>query len=523
MNEINATKPRPRRAVLLFLAVALTLVIVRFAVLVKLALPYPYELDYGEGINWQQMRMLVAGQGYAPLAPYPAMIFHYPPLALLLAAGLASTGIDELLAGRLMATMFALISVALAGMVTVQLDRRPDGRWGGLVTAASLLGTLPFLIWSVIFRVDMPFLALSFAGLLLGMRALQRPALVHAAALCFAAAIYAKQTALAAPVAVFAVLWLVRPRVALAGMATGLAAAGLALVAISAATHGEFLRQIVTYNINKLSAVAGQDIPVVTGMHFGLLAAAVIGFGPRFRAMVRMARGQGWLKLWRADPSQAQLAMVAIYLALATAMLAMVFKTGSAVNYFLEWTTLVAIGAGLGVADFVRRSRTGAFDLWRAAAPCLVAAQALASWALFEDDYPQRAAQRPDLDRLAAAIRAAPGPIFSDDMVIVLRSGKPMVLEPAVFYEAPEQGILDDRPVLDMLARHAFSLVMTEGSPGDPLFDSRYTPKMAKAILDSYPRKIELSNDYVVRLPAGQLPAWAAPLAARAKSQNEAD
>src|SRR5690348_11443274 len=40
----------------------------------------PHQLDYGEGIVWQQMRMIIDGQGYAPLKPFPAIVFHYPPV-----------------------------------------------------------------------------------------------------------------------------------------------------------------------------------------------------------------------------------------------------------------------------------------------------------------------------------------------------------------------------------------------------------------------------------------------------------
>ena len=36
--------------------------------------------DYGEGIVWQQMRNIVAGQGYTPLGVYPAIVYHYPPV-----------------------------------------------------------------------------------------------------------------------------------------------------------------------------------------------------------------------------------------------------------------------------------------------------------------------------------------------------------------------------------------------------------------------------------------------------------
>jgi hypothetical protein len=56
-------------------------------------------------------------------------------------------------------------------------------------------------------------------------------------------------------------------------------------------------------------------------------------------------------------------------------------------------------------------------------------------------------------------------------------------------------------------------MIVTDGSPGEPLFDSRYSPAMAHAITNAYPRRFRLAVDYVVRLPAGPLPAWADGLA----------
>ena len=51
------------------------------------AMNYPYDLDYGEGIVWQQMDDIVAGKGYAPLGTFPAIVYHYPPVYHLVVAG----------------------------------------------------------------------------------------------------------------------------------------------------------------------------------------------------------------------------------------------------------------------------------------------------------------------------------------------------------------------------------------------------------------------------------------------------
>ncbi|HEY6868398.1 MAG TPA: hypothetical protein VI199_01460, partial [Novosphingobium sp.] len=192
------------------------------------------------------------------------------------------------------------------------------------------------------------------------------------------------------------------------------------------------------------------------------------------------------------------------------------------VNYFLEWTVLVAIGCGLAVGDFIARGPVAAkgWARGRMAAPWLVAIQTLAGWALIEADFGKRAAQWADYDRIAQAMRAAPGPIISDDMVLLLRAGKTVVMEPAIFAELSAHRVLDDRPMLARLRDHRFSMVVTEGWPGDPVVDSRYSPAMARVMTSAYPQQFRLADYYIVRLPAGPVPAWAHGLAQASQGEE---
>ena len=44
------------------------------------AIGYPYELDYGEGLVWQQMADLPNGRMYTSIHDYPYLVYHYTPL-----------------------------------------------------------------------------------------------------------------------------------------------------------------------------------------------------------------------------------------------------------------------------------------------------------------------------------------------------------------------------------------------------------------------------------------------------------
>ena len=84
------------------------------------AIPFRYALDYNEGIVWKQMVEIVAGRGYAPIDRFPAIVFHYPPVFHLAAAALAQTGLDPLIAGRLV----SLVSTAGSALIVGDLARR---------------------------------------------------------------------------------------------------------------------------------------------------------------------------------------------------------------------------------------------------------------------------------------------------------------------------------------------------------------------------------------------------------------
>src|SRR5690606_27104963 len=106
--------------------------------------------------------------------------------------------------------------------------------------------------WAPMMRVDSLAGALSLLGILLAIRALERPAAIYGAAAALVLSIYTKQTMIAAPMAVFAVLLFARPALAWRGIVAA-SVGGLVLLAIALwATDGRFLQHIVLYNVNSI-------------------------------------------------------------------------------------------------------------------------------------------------------------------------------------------------------------------------------------------------------------------------------
>lgn len=489
-----------------------------------LTLRYPFGIDYGEGIVWHQMHMIMAGKGYGPITGFPAIAFPYPPFYYVATSVLAgATGWDELVSGRLLSIVSAIVAAGFVGAIASRLIRPeidPATRRTWAVMAALMaLATSPVLEWSILMRVDMLFVALSFAGVYCGLLALTRPKLIHVAALLFVAAIFTKQIALAAPVAVFTVMLVVRPRTAFAGMLTGGIASLAALALTLRFTDGEFLRNILFYTINRFRPIQILDILETVGEHFGYFALGLWGIRIRLRQLPWPGTKQGlsaWGQALRASPAQAGFVMLVIYLALASLLLITVLKAGSDINYFLEWCCLSALFGALTLADLL--DPVGALAAvakrrrFALAALACVAIQAIGMMAVAGQDFAEQFEKRPGMARLTALIAAAAQPVVGDDMVAIVRGAKVVQLEPFIFAELAKKGAWDERPFIGLIRQRHFAFFVTEGHPGDnDVFDERYTRTVAQAMMAAYPQQRYLAG-YTVRFPAGKLPPLAESL-----------
>src|SRR5206468_2565860 len=128
---------------------------------------------------------------------FPAIVFHYPPLFHALSELGTRAGLDPLAAGRTVSVIASLLCALLIGMIATRLvDRKAReaalicGLFAGLVG----LAFAPVRAWAPLMRVDMVATAFSLFGIWLGIRAIRRPRSVYLAALCFVAAVFAKQT-----------------------------------------------------------------------------------------------------------------------------------------------------------------------------------------------------------------------------------------------------------------------------------------------------------------------------------------
>jgi hypothetical protein len=476
------------------------------------AVRYPFELDYGEGIVWQQAMLIPSERMYGDITRFPFLVFHYPPVYHLVVHAVAALGVDVLIAGRSVSLISSLAIGLLAGALAFAAVRGEAGRPASLVgSAVAGLGVFcfaPVVVWSPLMRVDMLAVALSFLGVWWAARSESRPWLLYLAVVAFALALYTKQTCIAAPIATVSVMLWVDCRRTLKACGLGLLLAGAALAVLNWATHGGFLRHILLYNLNRYDLATAARTLVVAVPHLVFVVVAVTAIAEGWRRIAAECGRTGAVLLCefpRRDRAARLHAILTVYLGVSTAMLATLGKSGSSVNYMVEWMCVLSVLVGTMAARVVHHTLHGdrsepikPRSVFPSLLPTLLTVQVLL--------LPPRAdldvdpAHLREMGLLVARIRDAQRPVLSDDMVLVMKAGREVVWEPAIFAELASTGRWDERRVINKIANRDFAFAITQGQPGTALYDSRYTPGVEQALETAYPR-VEQHAGYTVHLP----------------------
>lgn len=453
------------------------------------AIRTPAGLDYGEGIVWQQMIGFLQGTGYGPMQGIPAIIYHYPPIYYLATAVIEPLARDALQAGRIVSIAATLGTAWVVGLTSLRLCGSKDYRAVQLLCAilAGLfyLHYAPVARWSVLMRVDPLAMFFAMAALLATIEALRRPKLIYLSGVLFFLAVFTRQSQILAPAAVYGTLLFIRPGLALRG---GLTAAAFALVSLGAlmvSTDGMFLQHVVAANINRY------DPQLLIGLFFtallfdvlSLLFSAAVGA----RILMRLRRREAWT----ADTSDesAALAMVMAYAIVMAGSLLMVAKSGASINYWMPFLSAVSVLLGIGLFRcFCRAHAALEQQGTRSHILVLVIPVMLTVFPIASAAKPPPVSNRDNEiveQELMEVASSCPGWVISDNMVALLRAGKPVVWEPAIFAELGTLGRYDERPVIDAIRTHRVCAVMVR----DSAMAVRYTPSVRQAIEQGLPNK----------------------------------
>ncbi len=451
------------------------------------ALGYRYQLLYGEGFMLEFARRLAAGEPlYKPLAGFPLGTVNYPPLPLLLARlTFPLTGFGYA-AGRLWAILAAL---AVAAILFAWVRRATGQTAPAAASALAWLGAPYVYHWAPQFRVDLPGLALSLAGLYLVWRVVGRGPIpartLFLAALLFVLGLYCKQSFVAAPAAAVLVLLLsrrYRQALLLAGLI--LVLGGIPLLALNIATGGAFWNSLVTANVNRF--------------HLDRLLSQCGDFLRTYLPLLGLS--VLWLVTWgskaRATPGR-PMRLVVGYVGLALLTVVLAGKAGAWENYFLEPLAALCLAAGLALA-LLRRQRPA----WRWAAPLLLLLQVALMWRTPSQAVALMRAGTAANQALGPRVAATPGLILSEDAGLLVQAGKPVPYYDFQLTQLALAGRWDQSWELDKLRRGVFPLVIFED---DPRIDvdryGRYTRAFMSALDYGY-RQVERVGKYSLYQPA---------------------
>ena len=474
------------------------------------AIRYPFELGYAEGIVWQQAALIPGPRMYGTSQDLPFIVFNYPPLYYLLARAALSLQPDLLAAGRFVSALSTVLIAApsAAGLVLIATRGRgqPIGaiEVGCAMAAGMLVLCLPTVrSYGAMMRPDILATSLGMMGLLVGAWSNGRFWGTAGALLLCVAAVFAKQTHLSAGVAVFLIALLRNPRGAL-GAAALAGGVGLAAVGwLELLTGHGFLRNIIDYNITPFSAWHAYRIfkgsrasyPFIALMlvAFVVLGWAVLPSAARLRPGAVL---QDMRALRGADRATACRALLLLRFALATLMLPTAFKDGSNYNYLLECLSTGCVLIGVLLVDLARGG-TGSARWFQGVTVVLLVGVALLPMRQMPDLMAKEApAQAALVERIAAAQK----PVSSENMVLLMRAGKPVIYEPRMAEQMAVAGTWDEAPLVEMIRAHGFAFMITTDFQ---MNGTRRTPTVEAAMMEAYPRVEQAGPRLWLRLPPG--------------------
>jgi hypothetical protein len=502
MISLSRIKERPGSATLLMVnaLLALLVALMGFTAVAAFkeslrAIRYPFQLDYGEGIVlWQAQHVGHLDAAYTPVTEDRVVVFHYPPVYHYAARlGAILTG-DLLSAGRAVST---LASIAIALLVLAQvLFAAPTARHWTSIGVAAVAGLLCYLsanqrLWSTVMRVDTLAVAFAFSGVFLFTLSWRYRSALWFASILLVLGIFTKQTMVTAPAACFLVALVMDRKKAFQLAAITAALGGITLLLLTYLTHGQFLTHTVQYNVNPFSLhrLLQRWRENLTGKA-GITTVALV-FATYLSTTLWRKSGISQIQLKK---NEARFWLIAstwgVYFLLSLLMTLASGKHGSSFNYFIEWNAVCAVLGGLAFLLLLDESDLSKISFSLALALALPIVCVNESIVIYKTPLEWMrvvpGANQADLlaneEKVFDFIRQSKGPVFSDAMLLVLKSGRDIEGEPAIMTSLADAGVWDQTAFVAKIRSGHFDRVVAESFDRDV-----FTSEISKAIEETYP------------------------------------
>lgn len=440
------------------------------------------EIDYNEGWNaYQQMRAMAGLSLYS--ADTPMFVNNYPPLSFYLVGMLGTLVGDMVLAGRLLSLLAVAVIALSAAMVARAAGAR---RLDAVLSGSAALGMLSGFAADYVGVNDPQLLAQGFlcAGFAIYVNRWGGAARLPLVALLFAAGLLCKHNVLALPlVATLHLVWRGGNRDRALYLGTGLGLAALALAVIEARFGADFFRNLLASR----QYDPARGVILSTEM-LDLLQApiAVIGL------YVLLGRDSGIT------------AKIGAYLALSLA-LALGFSGGAGVDTNIFFDAMIACAMGAGPAAAWVRARPGAGPRACAALALLVHAGLLFHMPIALGRFAvDMAGDLRERERLfledIAWLKTVPGPAICESLLLCLRAGKPMWIDPYGGTQAITNGRLPADAMTGLLARREVAVVQATSHRAHPADEPKGAQSMPPRFINFADEVFdELERSYQLR------------------------
>ena len=412
-----------------------------------LALFFPYQLSYSEGYMLEQGWRWATGKGfYGDLNKLPWIADNFPPVYFAVMGAVYQLSGSDFLLGRLL----TLLAVCSMGYLLYQWYRECTvPLWIAFSLLALWLASPIVMRRLILIRMD--YAAILFSGLGLFWFLRNEKSTMKAvigSSLCFVLAMFTKQSAVAAPTALFfALIFSDRTREA---VSLALLSASLVLVGVLGmqwSTEGRFLEHVISFNNHRWFWGKGALL---------YLIAFIVNLPLFLLAIPSVLK---ILKVWpRASLTQRSLCLWFLISALTALVVA---KSGSVFNQFLELLWVAAMLAPYSLRTSAekipfrwRRGRQSGNPL-PVFLSCLLTIQLVFGISQAAEIHNRISSDTQH--QLVESLRHSAAPILSENAAVLLRAGHAPLIEPRMIVELTMKGVWNETPLIKSIQGKVFS------------------------------------------------------------------
>jgi hypothetical protein len=351
-------------------------------------------------------------------------------------------------------------------------------------------------------RVDALAMLLSYSAIALFVVGRNQPRRIYLSFALFAAAVFTKQTMIAAPAACLLILYLENRRLLVRVVVSTGSVMVFALILLQRATNGAFLRNIISYNRNPFLLGRLVRLQVDQIADNGVVLAACLVLPLMYLVHLRspLAVSARIRALLERDLFGRCVAVIAVVFVLSYAVSFTVGKLGSSYNYFFETDIAASLGAGLFLGWLMRyRSgySGGARTMYAVFATLIFAFHAARVERVMYEAVDTIRRPPPDYSaEVVRVLKSTPGRVYSENMTILAEAGKKVEAEPFTVTSLAGTGQWDESPFVQEIEDRRFSMIVAMALTNRELF----SPRVAQAIETRYAETNRIGH-FVVYTP----------------------